>query len=127
MEEAFGNLPLDPGRPDHNVLQRVRGMIPVSPLTFFASRWIGSHQDDFKSAKHLNRWGKLNAECDRIAKSFWSTNSSAQTWSSANLKFKLKNGQFGLQKRSCPQWIRKSFAHLPFLNALKRAGIANQV
>jgi hypothetical protein len=69
MEEAFGNSPLDPGQPNHDMLQRVQGMIPVSLLTF-ASRWIESHQDDFKSAKHLDQWGKLNAECDRLAKSF---------------------------------------------------------
>ena len=94
MKEAFGDWPLDPGRPDYDMLQHIRGMILASPLTF-SSRWIESHQDDSKSVAHLDRWGKLNVECDGLAKSFWNTNALAQTW--------IPNRQFGFEKWSV--WI----------------------
>jgi hypothetical protein len=80
MKEAFGDLPLDPSRPDYDMLQHVRGMILASPLTFTA-RWIESHQDNSKSAAQLDQWGRLNVECDGLAKGFWNTNSEAHTWS----------------------------------------------
>jgi hypothetical protein len=94
MKEAFGDWPLDPGRPDYDMLQHIRGMILASPLTF-SSRWIESHQDDSRSVAHLDRWGKLNVECDGLAKSFWNTNALAQTW--------MANRQFGFEKWSV--WI----------------------
>jgi hypothetical protein len=82
---AFGSWPLDPGSPDYDLLQHIRGMILASPLTF-TSRWIESHQDDHSALVTLDRWGKLNVECDGLAKSFWNTNSLANTWM-ANLAF----------------------------------------
>ena len=94
MKEAFGVWPLDPSRPDFDMLQHIRGMIRASPLTF-TSRWIESHQDDHKSVKYLDRWGKLNVECDGLAKEFWNTNALAKTW--------VPNLQFGLEKWSL--WI----------------------
>ncbi len=94
MKEAFGDWPLDPGRPDYDMLQHIRGMIRDSPLTF-ASRWIEGHQDDQKSVKFLDRWGKLNVECDGLAKGFWNANALANTWS--------PNIQFGFEKWSI--WI----------------------
>ena len=94
MKEAFSKWPLDPSRPDYDMLQHIRGMIRESPLTF-DSRWIESHQDDSKSLKHLDRWGRLNVECDGLAKSFWNTNALAKSW--------LPNLQFGLEKWSL--WI----------------------
>jgi hypothetical protein len=94
MKEAFGTWPLDPRRPDYDMLQHIRGMIRVSPLTF-ASRWIESHQDDHQSLKFLDRWSRLNVECDGLAKSFWNTNALAKSW--------LPNIQFGLEKWSL--WI----------------------
>jgi hypothetical protein len=94
MKEAFGTWPLDPRRPDYDMLQHIRGMIRESPLTF-ESRWIESHQDDFKSLKFLDRWSLLNVECDGLAKSFWNTNALAKSW--------VPNIQFGFEKWSL--WI----------------------
>lgn len=42
MKEAFRHWPLDPSRPDYDLLQHIRGIIVASPLTFL-SRWIESH------------------------------------------------------------------------------------
>jgi hypothetical protein len=78
-KEAFGAWPLDPSRPDFDMLVHIRGMIKVSPLTF-SSRWIEAHQDDSQSFTMLDRWGKLNVECDGLAKGFWNTNALAKTW-----------------------------------------------
>lgn len=55
MKDGFSEWPLDPGRPDHDMLQHIPGMIlGESPLSF-TSRWIESHQGDSKSAEHLDR------------------------------------------------------------------------
>jgi hypothetical protein len=85
MKEAFGHWPLDPGRPDYDMLQNIRGMITASPLTFL-SRWIASHQDDNVPLALIDHWGQLNVECDSLAKSFWNTNAQARSWR-PNLQF----------------------------------------
>jgi hypothetical protein len=72
MKEAFGDWPLDPSRPNYNMLQHIRGMISSSPLKL-TSRWIKSHQDDNKSLAKIDRWGPLNVECDGLAKCYWNT------------------------------------------------------
>ncbi len=94
MKEAFGHWPLDPSRPDYDMLQHIRGMIRKSPLTF-SSRWIESHQDDKAELAQLDHWGKLNVECDGLAKSFWNTNALADSW--------MPNLQFGYEQWSL--WI----------------------
>jgi hypothetical protein len=94
MKEAFGHWPLDPGRPDYDMLQHIRGMITASPLTFL-SRWIASHQDDNVPLALIDHWGQLNVECDSLAKSFWNTNAQARSW--------RPNLQFGFEKWSL--WI----------------------
>jgi hypothetical protein len=91
MKEAFGQWPLDPGRPDYDMLQHIRGMITASPLTFL-SRWLASHQDDNVPLALIDHWGQLNVEC---AKRFWNTNAQARTW--------RPNLQFGFEKWSL--WI----------------------
>jgi hypothetical protein len=96
MKEAFSKWPLDPSRPDYDLLQHIRGMIHASPLKF-TSRWIQSHQDDYKSVAHLDRWGKLNVECDGLAKGFWNASALAGSWA--------PNLQFGYEKWSV--WIAK--------------------
>jgi hypothetical protein len=68
-KEAFGIWPLDPSRPDFDLLVHIRGMIRLSPLEL-TSRWIESHQDNTRSLATLDRWGKLNVECDGLTKSF---------------------------------------------------------
>jgi hypothetical protein len=50
-----------------------------SPLTL-TSRWIESHQDDNKPLTKLDRWGKLNVECDGLAKGFWNSCALTKTW-----------------------------------------------
>jgi hypothetical protein len=94
MKEAFGDWPLDPSRPDYDMLQHIRGMITASPLTFL-SRWIESHQDDNLDLSSIDHWGQLNVECDGLAKSYWNTNALAKTW--------RPNLHFGLEKWSL--WI----------------------
>ena len=76
---AFGHWPLDPSQPDFDMLVHIRGMIRLSPLTF-TSRWIKGHQDDSQSFASLDRWGKLNVECDGLAKGFWNSHALAKTW-----------------------------------------------
>ena len=94
MKEAFGDWPLNPSRPDFDLLQHIRGMIASSPLTF-SSRWIASHQDDDKDLASIDHWGQLNVECDGLAKSFWNSNALARTW--------RPNIQLGFEKWSL--WI----------------------
>jgi hypothetical protein len=69
MKEAFGSWPLDPSRPDCDMLQHIRAMIEHSPLTF-SSQWIELHQDDSISLAQLDHCGQLNIECNGMAKSF---------------------------------------------------------
>jgi hypothetical protein len=95
-KEAFGIWPLDPSRPDFDLLVHIRGMIRLSPLEL-TSRWIESHQDNTRSLATLDRWGKLNVECDGLTKSFWSSTALANSWSPSI--------QFGLEKWAL--WIDK--------------------
>jgi hypothetical protein len=96
MKTAFGDWPLDPSQPDYDMLQHIRGMIRDSSLTF-SSRWIESHQDDLTSVTLLDRWGRLNVECDGLAKSFWNKNAIDRSW--------VPNLQFGLEQWSL--WIEQ--------------------
>ena len=124
MKQAFSEWPLDPCQPDYDMLQHIRGMIRASPLTF-SSRWIESHQDDSKSVTQLDRWGRLNVECDGLAKAFWNINASAKSWA-PNLQFghekwslwidgkklsrvdKKKLYAFTFSERTTTYWHRKS-------------------
>jgi hypothetical protein len=72
MIAMVNNWPLDPGNPDYNLLQHVRGRIKALPLTI-TFRWIASHQDKNKTFAELDRWEQLNVECDKLAKRFWNT------------------------------------------------------
>jgi hypothetical protein len=55
-------------------------MIKLSPLAF-TSRWIKGHQqDDSQSSAPLDRWGKLDVECNGLAKGIWNANTLAKTW-----------------------------------------------
>jgi hypothetical protein len=72
MKAVADTWPLDPGNPDYDLLQHVRGKIRVSPLTI-TFRWITSNQDKLKSVSQLDRWDQLNVECDGLAKSYWNT------------------------------------------------------
>jgi hypothetical protein len=69
MKEAFGHWPLHPSRPDHGMLQHIRGVIHDFPL-MLSSRWIESHQDDNADLAQLDHWRQVNVECDGLAKSF---------------------------------------------------------
>jgi hypothetical protein len=66
MKAVADTWPLDPGNPDYNLLQHVRGQIRVSSLTI-TFRWITSNQDKLKSVSHLDRWDQLNVACDGLA------------------------------------------------------------
>jgi hypothetical protein len=96
MLKAFGDWPLDPSRPDFDLLQHIRGMIAASPLEF-VGRWIESHQDDKRTFVKIDHWGRLNIECDGLAKGFWNSTALSHSW--------LPNRQFGYEKWSL--WIDK--------------------
>jgi hypothetical protein len=62
------------------MLQHIWELIAESPLTL-TSRWIESHQDDNKPLIKLDLWGKLNVECDGLAKEgFWNSCALTKTW-----------------------------------------------
>jgi hypothetical protein len=89
MLEAFGDWPLDPSRPDFDLLQHIRGVIAASPLEF-VGRWIESHQDDKRTFVKIDHWGRLNIECDGLAKGVWNSTTLSHSW--------LPNRQFGYEK-----------------------------
>jgi hypothetical protein len=71
-------------------------MIAASPLEF-VGRWIESHQDDKRTFVKIDHWGRLNIECDGLAKGFWNSTALSHSW--------LPNRQFGYEKWSL--WIDK--------------------
>jgi hypothetical protein len=89
VKEAFGSWPLDPTRPDYDMLQQIRGMISSSPLKF-TLRWIESHQDDMKYLSKIDHWGQLNVECDGLAKRYWNTTALTNGWVSS-MQFGFEN------------------------------------
>jgi hypothetical protein len=110
-QEAFGHWPLDPGRPDFDLLQHIRGMIHHSPLTF-TSRWVAGHQDKNLPCARLDIWGQLNVECDGLAKAFWNTTALCDGWV-PNLAFGWEGWSLWIaaQKLSCID-KRKLYDHV---------------
>ncbi len=96
MKAMANNWPLDPGNPDYDLLQHVRGQITALPLTI-TFRWIASHQDKHKALSQLDRWEQLNVECYGLAKSYWNTCALACLWPGSL--------QFGHEKWSL--WIEE--------------------
>jgi hypothetical protein len=79
MKAVANDWPLDPGCPDYDLLQHVRGLIKASKLKI-SFRWIASHQDNHKTLAQLDRWELLNVECDGLAKGFWNSCALARSW-----------------------------------------------
>jgi hypothetical protein len=94
MKAMANDWPLDPGDPDYDLLQHVRGQIKAVSLKITFCR-IASHQDNHKTFPQLDRWEQLNVECDGLAKSFWNTCALARSWPGSL--------QLGHEKRSI--WI----------------------
>ena len=70
MKVEASEWPLDPGSPNFDMLQHVRGLIKALPIeTTF--RWMASHQDKHKPFAQLDHWEQLNVECNGLAKKFW--------------------------------------------------------
>jgi hypothetical protein len=72
MKAVADTWPLDPGDPDYDLLQHLRGQITALPLTITFC-WIASHHDMHKTFSQLDRWEQLNVECNGLAKSYWNT------------------------------------------------------
>jgi hypothetical protein len=93
-------------------------MIQASPLTL-TSRWIESHQDKNRPLKTLDRWGKLNVECDSLAKSFWNTNALDNTWL-ANLSFGHENWSLWIEGKKMSQIDKKKLYQYTFAERTQR-------
>ena len=117
MKEAFGDWPLNPGRPDFDMLQHILGMIAASPLSF-SSRWIASHPirtttwslmlsiiggSSMSSATVLPKAIGIRTRWPRPGGPISSSTS--------------KNGPCGLTRRSSPKSTRKSYILLLSRNA----------
>jgi hypothetical protein len=67
MKNAFGDWPSDPQQVDCcNLLEDLRNKTKQSPLKWRGC-WVEGHQDNQTRFEDLDRWGKLNAECDGLA------------------------------------------------------------
>ena len=125
MKEAFGDWPLNPGWPDFDLLQHIRGMIASSPLTF-SSRWIAFHQDDDGELAAIDHWGQLNVECDGLAKDFWNSNALAKM-GRPNTQFGFEKWSLWIDQKNSRGWTRKSCMLLFSQKRRRPTGIGSTV
>ena len=73
---AAGDWPLNPERPDFDLITDIRRKITKLPITV-KWKWVEGHQDDDKST-HLDEWAKANILVDNMAKAFWNSLNKAE-------------------------------------------------
>jgi hypothetical protein len=66
---AAGDWPLNPARPDFDLITDIRAKVKRLPVRV-KWKWVEGHQDDDQSS-HLDEWAKANILVDNIAKAFW--------------------------------------------------------
>jgi hypothetical protein len=66
---AAGDWPLNPERPDFDLITDIRAKLRKLPVKV-SWKWVEGHQDDDK-ASLLDEWAKANILVDNIAKAFW--------------------------------------------------------
>ena len=125
MNEEFSDWALNPGRPDFDLLQHIRGMIASSPLTF-SSRWIASHQDDDMELAAIDHWGQLNVECNGLAKDFWNSNALAKM-GRPNTQFGFEKWSLWIDQKNSRAWTRKSCMLLFSQKRRRPTGIGSTV
>ena len=79
MKTIFGEWPLHPKQADYDLLKDLRKKISLSPLTW-TGRWVAGHQDDSLRFEELDRWSQLNVECDGLAKAYWNSCTTSNSW-----------------------------------------------
>jgi len=79
MKTIFREWLLHPKQADYNLLKDLRKKISQSPLTL-TGRWVEGHQDDLLRFEEINRWSQLNVECDRLAKAYWNSCTTSNSW-----------------------------------------------
>ncbi len=65
---AAGDWPLNPARPDFDLITDIRAKVKRLPVRV-KWKWVEGHQDDDQSS-HLDEWAKANILVDNIAKAF---------------------------------------------------------
>jgi hypothetical protein len=77
LKAAAGVWPLNPERPDYDLITDIRAKIRQLPITIHW-QWVEGHQDNTSSK--LDKWAKANVMADHLAKAFWNQlNSSGHT------------------------------------------------
>jgi hypothetical protein len=69
IEQAKGDWPISVTQPAWDLLQEIRHLLQLSPITC-SFRWVKGHQDDFTAEAKLDNWARLNIDCDHRAKEF---------------------------------------------------------
>jgi hypothetical protein len=70
LKAAAGDWPLNPERPDFDLITDIRAKIRRLPIQVHW-KWVEGHQDDNKSSSSLNKWAKANIMADNLAKALW--------------------------------------------------------